>query len=143
MVIHSSDLQDKTYDVCRRLQEFLGLTYIENIPMPHSNAARAAKVRVIDDLIKHDSNAFRKFKFLLKRIFNVQSLGIRGFIESVNSVPIQHTVDETLRAEMRVYFRSDVVLLGKLLNQDFLKQWNWETDANAESPDRSAKVFAQ
>jgi hypothetical protein len=126
LVIVADDLRCDTENVCRSLQEFLGLTYVDGIAMPHTNVARAAKVRIIDDLMKRDSKNLLRLKNQVKKLFSVQSFGIRRLVESANSSPIKHSVRTDLRDEMREYFWDDVELLSKTIEQNLLKRWGWE-----------------
>lgn len=125
MILLSEDLRDDAVNVGKSLQQFLGLTYIDQIEMPHTNAARAAKVQLVDNLVKRQPEMLRWLKNRVKKSLNVQSFGVRRLIESFNSVPIQHSVDEALRDEMRAYFHHDVALLGELLDRNLFKKWGW------------------
>lgn len=126
MILLSDDLREDATNVGRTLQEFLGLTYVDQMTMPHTNVARAARVQVVDDLIKRHSETLRQLKNRVKRSLKIQSFGIRRIVESINSVPIRHSVDENLRDEMREYFRNDVALLGRLLDRNLFEKWGWE-----------------
>ncbi len=137
MILLSEDLRDDAANVGRSLQQFLGLTYVEQIAMPHTNVARAARVQVVDDLVKRHSSTLRQLKNRVKRLLSVQSFGIRRVIESVNSTPIQHFVDEELRDEMRAHFRHDVALLGRLLDRNLFEDWGWEQTGRAPGRGRT------
>jgi hypothetical protein len=126
LILLSDDFREDTDSLCRKLQAFLGLTYTPDIEMPHSNAARAPRVRFIDGLMKRDSRILRHAKNSMKRLFNVQSFGIRRLIEDINSEPMRHSVDEELRDEIRAYYWNDVELLGRIMDRDLLRHWGWE-----------------
>jgi Sulfotransferase domain len=126
LVLLIDDLRENTAEVCRNLQYFLGLTCIENIELPRKNVARAARVQIIDNLVKQNSRTVLQAKNRIKRFFGVRSLGIRRFIERINSSRVQHSVDTDLRDEMREYFHHDVALLGRLLERNLFELWGWE-----------------
>lgn len=126
LILLSDDFREDTDSLCRKLQAFLGLTYTPHIEMPHSNAARAPRVQFIDGLMKRDSRILRHVKNSMKRLFNVQSFGIRRLIEDINSEPMQHSVDEELQDEIRAYYWSDVELLGRIMGRNLLQHWGWE-----------------
>jgi hypothetical protein len=119
--------------VGRELQSFLGLTYVEDIEMPRSNVARAARFEFVDALLKRGPETVQKAKNSIKRLFGVKSLGVRRLVEGLNSTRIQHSVDPDLRAEMQNYFRPDVSLLGELLGQDLFALWNWDNSERDRS----------
>lgn len=136
LILLSDDFRNDTDNLCRNLQAFLGLTYMPHIEMPHSNAARAARVQFVDALMKRDSRVLRHVKNSMKRLFNVQSFGIRRLIEDINSEPMQHSVDEELRDEIRAYYWNDVELLGRMMGRNLLQHWGWEQPSSTVDLDR-------
>jgi hypothetical protein len=129
LIVVLDDLRDNTTQVCRSIQEFLGLTYDADIQLPYDNVARAAKVKSIDKLMNRDLQFVTRAKNRIKSILGVRSLGIRRFVESVNSEQIKHSVEKELRDEMRAYFHEDVSLLGQQLNRNLLDTWGWTESA--------------
>lgn len=129
-IIVVDDLREHTDEVCRKLQEFLGLTYVPEIELERKNVARTARVRVLDNLVKQNTGTVLRIKNWLKRVLGVRSLGVRRLIEQFNSSPIDVSIDRDLRDEMREYFRRDVQLLGQLLERDMIGLWGWtESDS--------------
>jgi len=140
LILISDDLRRNPVATGREVQRFLELTYDADIVVPLRNTARGARFRSLDGLVKRHPKSVITAKNRMKRMFGVKSFGIRRLIDRLNSIPLQHSVDSRLRDEMRDFFRSDVALLGRLLNRDLFALWGWEGNKDVGRTDSGSDL---
>jgi hypothetical protein len=112
------------------IQEFLGLpVMVPQVAEISANGARRARYGLIDRLVKRPPKIIDKGKQALKKVLKKNSLGVRSFLDRVNTETAPHQISAQLREEMRSFFQEDIRLLSAETGIDLMRRWGWSEPA--------------
>jgi hypothetical protein len=125
-IVMFEDISRSFHTTYTEIQEFLGLPVMMPAVVDISaNSARRARYGLIDRLVKRPPKFIGRSKQALKKVLRRNSLGIRAFLDRVNTETVRNQLSEQLRDEMRAYFHDDVRLLSAEIGIDLAHRWGW------------------